>query len=109
VALMGDAAHPTTPFLGQGLGLCIEDAVVLAKELALTDGLSDHSVIPLALQSYERSRVDRAAEIVLSSRQRGEETRDTNAAKRAVRQQAMRMMPASKWRKVVDESQAYEV
>src|SRR5205807_496064 len=25
VALMGDAAHPTTPFMGQGLGLCIED------------------------------------------------------------------------------------
>jgi 2-polyprenyl-6-methoxyphenol hydroxylase-like FAD-dependent oxidoreductase len=109
VVLMGDAAHPTTPFLGQGLGLCIEDAVVLAKELALTNRLADHGVIPLALKSYERSRIDRATQIVLSSRQRAEEVRDTNRAKRAVRQRVMQMMPASKWRKVLDESGAYEV
>jgi 2-polyprenyl-6-methoxyphenol hydroxylase-like FAD-dependent oxidoreductase len=109
VALMGDAAHPTTPFLGQGLGLAIEDAIVLAKELSLTDRLADKGVIPLALQSYQRSRVDRAAEIVLTSRQRAEGIRDANAVKRAVREQAMRLIPEGKWRKVVEESSGYEV
>jgi salicylate hydroxylase len=106
--LVGDAAHPTTPFMGQGLGLAIEDAAVLAKELALTGGLRDHSVIPLALQTYERYRVDRAAQIVLQSRKRGEDTR-TGAVKGAVQQRAMRLVPASKWRAAVQETAGYEV
>ena len=33
VLLIGDAAHSTTPHLGQGAGMAIEDAVVLAEEL----------------------------------------------------------------------------
>ncbi|MDH1692255.1 MULTISPECIES: FAD-dependent oxidoreductase [unclassified Pseudomonas] len=33
VLLIGDAAHATTPHLGQGAGMAIEDAVVLAEEL----------------------------------------------------------------------------
>jgi 2-polyprenyl-6-methoxyphenol hydroxylase-like FAD-dependent oxidoreductase len=33
VVLVGDAAHATTPHLGQGAGMAIEDAVVLAEEL----------------------------------------------------------------------------
>jgi 2-polyprenyl-6-methoxyphenol hydroxylase-like FAD-dependent oxidoreductase len=109
VALMGDAAHPTTPFMGQGLGLCIEDAVVLAKELALTDRLADHNVIPLALKSYERNRIDRAAQIVLMSRKWAENMLEGSKAKRAIAQRAMRMMPDSRWRKVVQESAGYEV
>jgi 2-polyprenyl-6-methoxyphenol hydroxylase-like FAD-dependent oxidoreductase len=109
VALMGDAAHPTTPFMGQGLGLGIEDAVVLAKELALTDGLADHSVIPLALKSYERNRIDRAAQIVLMSRNWAENMLGAKGPKRAIAERAMRMMPDSRWRKVVQESAGYEV
>jgi 2-polyprenyl-6-methoxyphenol hydroxylase-like FAD-dependent oxidoreductase len=109
VVLMGDAAHPTTPFLGQGLGLCIEDAVVLAKELALTDGLADRNVITLALKSYERYRIDRAAQIVLGSRKFAQNALEGNTAKRAISQRAMRMMPASKWRKIVDDLSGYEV
>jgi 2-polyprenyl-6-methoxyphenol hydroxylase-like FAD-dependent oxidoreductase len=109
VALMGDAAHPTTPFMGQGLGLCIEDAVILAKELALTDRLADHSVIPLALKSYERSRIDRAAQIVVMSRKWAENQLGGSGAKRAIAQRAMRMVPDSKWSKVVRESAGYEV
>jgi 2-polyprenyl-6-methoxyphenol hydroxylase-like FAD-dependent oxidoreductase len=109
VVLMGDAAHPTTPFLGQGLGLSIEDAIILAKELSLTAGLSDTDVIPLALQTYERSRLERAATIVLASRRRGEQMADANTFKRVARERAMRFVPAKKWRAVVDESAAYEV
>ncbi|MCF4998171.1 NAD(P)-binding protein [Pseudomonas syringae] len=37
VLLIGDAAHATTPHLGQGAGMAIEDAIVLSEELT-TDG-----------------------------------------------------------------------
>jgi len=37
VVLLGDAVHATTPHLGQGGGMAIEDAVVLAEELARHD------------------------------------------------------------------------
>ncbi|MGL5733443.1 MAG: FAD-dependent monooxygenase, partial [Beijerinckiaceae bacterium] len=38
VTVLGDAAHPVVPFLAQGAALSIEDAAVLAKELAATPG-----------------------------------------------------------------------
>jgi 2-polyprenyl-6-methoxyphenol hydroxylase-like FAD-dependent oxidoreductase len=34
VLILGDAAHTSTPHLGQGAGIAIEDAVVLRDELA---------------------------------------------------------------------------
>src|SRR5690606_21121897 len=37
IVLIGDAVHATTPHLGQGGGMAIEDAVVLAEELARHD------------------------------------------------------------------------
>jgi len=40
VVLLGDAAHLTTPFIGQGAGISMEDSVVLAKELASLDQIS---------------------------------------------------------------------
>ncbi len=67
VTLMGDAAHPTTPTLGQGAGLAIEDAVVLAKELALASNLSDYATVDDALRAYERIRMPRTAAIVNES------------------------------------------
>ena len=33
MALLGDAAHPMLPFMAQGAGMAIEDAVVLARHL----------------------------------------------------------------------------
>jgi 2-polyprenyl-6-methoxyphenol hydroxylase-like FAD-dependent oxidoreductase len=109
VVLLGDAAHPTTPFLGQGLGISIEDAVVLAKELSLTNALADPGVIPLALQSYEFHRFDRTSMIVLESRKRGESLRDPSPVKLALQQRAMRLVPERKWREVVYESAGYEI
>ena len=52
--LLGDAAHPMSPFLGQGAALAIEDGVVLARCLA---ELCD---LPSALALYERARRPRA-------------------------------------------------
>ncbi len=41
VALIGDAAHAMTPFLGHGAACAIEDAVVLARALAASSTISD--------------------------------------------------------------------
>jgi len=41
VILIGDAAHATTPHLGQGAGMAIEDSVVLAETLADNDSVRD--------------------------------------------------------------------
>ncbi len=41
VLLIGDAAHATTPHLGQGAGMAIEDAVVLAEELMAGGSLEE--------------------------------------------------------------------
>src|SRR3984885_6934464 len=66
VTLLGDAAHPMLPYLGQGACQAIEDGVVLAAALAAEP---DDPVAALGL--YERSRRPRASQVVLASRERG--------------------------------------
>jgi len=62
VTLLGDAAHPMTPNLGQGACQAIEDAVVLAR--CLRDGRDAVS----ALRAYESKRIPRANALVRRSR-----------------------------------------
>jgi salicylate hydroxylase len=66
VTVLGDAAHPMLPYLGQGACQSIEDGCVLAAALAEEP---DDPVAALA--RYERSRRPRASQVVLTSRQRG--------------------------------------
>jgi salicylate hydroxylase len=66
--ILGDAAHPMLPYLGQGAGQAIEDGCVLAA--ALHQLGADPSA---ALQLYERSRRPRASRVVLTSRSRGDD------------------------------------
>jgi 2-polyprenyl-6-methoxyphenol hydroxylase-like FAD-dependent oxidoreductase len=61
IALLGDAAHATTPHLGQGAGMAIEDSLVLAEELAR------HDNIEAALDAWFRRRFERCAYIVRAS------------------------------------------
>ncbi|MFC0808898.1 FAD-dependent monooxygenase [Ensifer sp. P24N7] len=61
VVLLGDAAHAVTPDLGQGAGLAIEDAAVLAALLGRLP-------IDRALCEYDARRVDRARRIATGSR-----------------------------------------
>jgi 2-polyprenyl-6-methoxyphenol hydroxylase-like FAD-dependent oxidoreductase len=65
VTLLGDAAHATTPTLGQGGCMAIEDAVVLGRMLA------EDGDVPAALRSYWEQRRDRANGIVRSARRQG--------------------------------------
>ncbi len=58
VAILGDAAHPTLPFLAQGASMGLEDAWVLA------DALARHETLPAALRVYQSGRGPRAARIV---------------------------------------------
>ena len=59
--LLGDAAHPTLPYLAQGAAMAIEDGAVLTRALQAS------SSVPAALALYQRNRVDRTARIVHES------------------------------------------
>jgi len=68
ICLLGDAAHPMMPNLGQGGGMAIEDALVLSQEIArLNEGNDPQGTprkrLPLALQRYNQNRVFRAAAV----------------------------------------------
>ncbi|MEM6425027.1 MAG: FAD-dependent urate hydroxylase HpxO [Cyanobacteria bacterium P01_D01_bin.128] len=76
VALLGDAAHSTTPDLGQGGCQAMEDAWTLANCLLTTNlGVSD------ALKRYQASRKERVAEVVLKARKRANMTHGYDPAK----------------------------
>ena len=66
VTVLGDAAHPMLPYLGQGACQAMEDGCVLAMAL---DAMPDD--VPGALNLYERSRRPRASRVVLEARARG--------------------------------------
>jgi salicylate hydroxylase len=63
VTLLGDAAHPMLPFLAQGAAMAIEDAAVLARELARSP-----VDCAAALRSYESERRPRTARVQREAR-----------------------------------------
>jgi 2-polyprenyl-6-methoxyphenol hydroxylase-like FAD-dependent oxidoreductase len=65
ICLVGDAAHATTPNLGQGACQAIEDAYTLGKCLENTDN------IQIAFQQYEKKRMKKAQMVVNMSWQMG--------------------------------------
>lgn len=65
VTLLGDAAHPTTPFLGQGAAMAIEDALVLVRAIVAADSVGE------AFARYEAARVARANGVLVASRENG--------------------------------------
>jgi 2-polyprenyl-6-methoxyphenol hydroxylase-like FAD-dependent oxidoreductase len=66
VLLLGDAAHATTPNLGQGAGMAVEDAAVLAR--CLRRAPAD---LPAAFRAFDQQRRPRTRRIVAQSRQLG--------------------------------------
>lgn len=73
VALLGDAAHPMLPYMGQGAGQSIEDALVLAHCLAA--GRDDPQG---TLEAYAARRRERAAAVQTASREAGQMVRLTD-------------------------------
>jgi salicylate hydroxylase len=67
LSLLGDAAHPMLPHLGQGANQSIEDGMALATILAR----ADRTTAPLALLAYERLRRERVAQVQRGARENG--------------------------------------
>jgi 2-polyprenyl-6-methoxyphenol hydroxylase-like FAD-dependent oxidoreductase len=86
--LLGDAAHPMTPNLGQGGGQAIEDAVVLA------DAIAHEPTIAGALGRYEAQRLGRANRFVVRSLRMGRLAHVRGRPLRWLRDRALRMIPA---------------
>lgn len=61
LALLGDAAHPTLPFLAQGASMALEDAWVLADELARCD------TVPAGLAAYQLRRKTRVTRVIAAA------------------------------------------
>ncbi|MFO0628332.1 MAG: FAD-dependent monooxygenase [Polyangiales bacterium] len=89
VALLGDAAHPMTPNLGQGGCQAIEDAVVLAALLARRGDVAE------ALRRYASLRVERANAVVVESRRVGRAGQLEHGLARAARDLALRAVPSA--------------
>jgi salicylate hydroxylase len=67
VTMLGDAAHPMTPFLGQGACVAIEDAMVLGRAFTAAGNYEE------AFGIYENTRKERANGVQLASRQQADE------------------------------------
>jgi salicylate hydroxylase len=59
--MLGDAAHPFLPFLGQGACIAIEDGMVLGRAMAEAEGVEQ------GFERYEAARKTRANALQLAS------------------------------------------
>ena len=64
--VMGDAAHPTLPYMASGAVMAIEDAAVLMRSLNTNEDVIE------ALDMFQRNRVDRTGRIVTESTEHGD-------------------------------------
>ncbi|WP_226675251.1 FAD-dependent monooxygenase [Mesobacillus jeotgali] len=88
VTLLGDAAHPMLPNLGQGGAQAMEDALILARCLKQLP-----QEIERALIQYEQERIPRVTKIVQGSRMMARLMQLENPAAIKVRNQILRKMP----------------
>jgi 2-polyprenyl-6-methoxyphenol hydroxylase-like FAD-dependent oxidoreductase len=88
VLLLGDAAHATTPNLGQGAGMAVEDAYVLQRCLAQAG-----PDVPAAFRTFDRQRRPRTRRIVRQSRLLGQVAQFTPPWLVPLRDAAMAAVP----------------
>ena len=69
VAMLGDAAHATTPYQGAGAGQAIEDALVLTHLLGTQVTTSEH--ISAAFTAYDQVHRPRSQKVIKTSREAG--------------------------------------
>jgi 2-polyprenyl-6-methoxyphenol hydroxylase-like FAD-dependent oxidoreductase len=101
--LLGDAAHPMTPNLGQGACQAIEDAVVLADAVRETDSAAS------ALRSYEARRIGRTGAVVRASRSMARVLQVEDPLLCGVRDAGVRFMPSGVRMRRLDPIVGYEV
>ncbi|WP_284638049.1 FAD-dependent monooxygenase [Paenibacillus silviterrae] len=90
VTLLGDAAHPMLPNLGQGGAQAMEDALELARCLS-----QDNPDIPEALKQYEGNRISRTTKVVRHSRRMARMVQLTSPAGIFLRNTLLRLTPSS--------------
>jgi 2-polyprenyl-6-methoxyphenol hydroxylase-like FAD-dependent oxidoreductase len=103
VTLLGDAAHPMTPTLGQGACQAIEDAVALGQCFDNGDDVES------ALGAYEKRRLERTTEIVKQSWRIGRIAQWQNPFACALRNNALKMIPGATQMKQLEWIIGYEV
>jgi salicylate hydroxylase len=77
--LLGDAAHAMLPHMGQGAGMAIEDAMVLARQID-----SHREDLPAAFEAYEARRKDRVLRVAAHVRANAQLFRIDKPAQRAI-------------------------
>ena len=87
MTMIGDAIHPTTPNLGQGGCLAMEDGVVLAR------CFEKYGANEQALRQYERSRYKRTTMVSRYSRYYGRVGQWENVIARGMRRTALALVP----------------
>lgn len=96
MVLIGDAAHASTPNLGQGAAMAIEDAMVLAEMIGTHGGASAE-----ALVAWETRRKPRALWVQQQSRRLGAVAQWSNPVACGLRTMIMRMAPVSSGNAIV--------
>ena len=87
ILLMGDAAHATTPNMGQGACMALEDVAVLIYELKQTTDVEN------AFQNFEKKRLKRTRFIINTSRKMGIVAQLENPILISIRNILFRNMP----------------
>jgi 2-polyprenyl-6-methoxyphenol hydroxylase-like FAD-dependent oxidoreductase len=103
LVLVGDAAHATTPGVGQGAAQAIEDAVVLADRLAGSDDLS------VALAEYEAIRRPRADAVLKISRRADRAAQLASPLGCRLRNALLRWLPDRAQRRRLEPLVSYEL
>lgn len=83
VTMLGDAAHPMTPFLGQGACQALEDGLLLGRAFAASASVAE------ALKRYEDARRPRGTMVQLASREEGLTLQDPTRKRRTAQDRGM--------------------
>jgi 2-polyprenyl-6-methoxyphenol hydroxylase-like FAD-dependent oxidoreductase len=103
VVLVGDAAHATTPGVGQGAAQAIEDAVVLAERLA------DDGEFAAAFAEYEAIRRPRADAVLKMSRRADKAAQLASPLGWRLRNAIVRLLPERAQRRQLEPLVRYEL
>ncbi len=103
VTLLGDAAHPTSPNLGQGAGMAIEDAYCLATFF------ESSMSVPEAFRAYEKARWKRTSTTTFRSQLVGRMGQWSHPAAIALRTFFLKSIPTALLERQLRSSYTFQV